>query len=231
MGSDSKMVVSTPWITTWFSTHNSVASDDQSLALNTAQPSISGALYHVGDLQIGMVHEINSMYGQPVSAGNSMATGADTAFVAWDHGTSFGSGYSLDLSASLGYSRLAGVNQLVNNVDQITLASAAVGFGKSGVFADSDRLGLVVSMPNHTINGSASLLMPVSRDMEGNITYQSQSLNLVGTGTETDIQAYWTNQFSDRNQLSLAAGVRLQPEGDSNAAADGIAMLRWNLKF
>ena len=86
-------------------------------------------------------------------------------------------------------------------------------------------------MPNHTVNGNAALNIPVSRDIDGNISYQSQSLNLTGTGTEADIQAYWTNKFAEGNKLNLAAGVRLQPDGNADAAPDAVAMLRWNLQF
>ena len=123
------------------------------------------------------------------------------------------------------------MNQLVSSVDDITLASGAVGFSKTAVFKDSDKLGLVVSIPNHTISCSASLNVPVSRDMDGNISYQAENIKLVGTGTETDVQAYWTNTYREGNKLSVTAGVRLQPEGNSTASADGIAMLRWNLAF
>jgi hypothetical protein len=137
----------------------------------------------------------------------------------------------LDISASLGYSKLSGTTQLVSGLDDVVLASAAIGLSKTGVFCDSDKLGLVVSMPNHTISGSAAFNLPVSRDMDGNISYENQKLNLVGTGTETDIQAYWTNQFATGNKLNLAVGVRLQPEGNADAPADSIAMLRWNLAF
>ena len=231
MGTDSKMVVSTPYMTTWFSSPMSTASDDTVLFTNTAQPSIAGALYRWSDLQIGMVHEQNSVYGQQTAAGSSMATGADTAFLAYDRGFALGNGLSLDISASLGYSRLSGVNQLVSSVDDIMLASGAVGFSKTGVFRDADKLGLVVSVPNHTISGSADFNIPVSRDTEGNISYQNQKLNLVGTGTEIDIQAYWTSQFAPGHKLSMAAGMRVQPEGNITAGTDGIAMLRWNLAF
>jgi len=231
MGLDQKMVVSTPNMTTWFSTHASNSTADTAFMGNTPQPSTVGALYHWGDLQIGMVHEENSIYGQQVAAGSSMATGADTAFLALDHDWKLGQGWGLDLSGSIGYSKLNGLNALVSSVDDVVLASAAVGFSKTAVFTNGDRLGLVVSMPNHTVNGSAALNIPVSRDMDGNISYQSQSLNLTGTGTETDIQAYWTNRFAEGNKLNLAAGVRLQPDGNADAAPDAVAMLRWNLQF
>ena len=231
MGLDPKMVVHTPNMTTWFSTHASNSSDDMALLSSTGQPSTVGALYHWGDLQIGMVHEENSIYGQQVAAGTSMATGADTAFLALDHDWNLGMGWNLDLSSSIGYSKLNGLNALVSSVDDVVLASAAVGFSKSAVFTDADQLGLVVSMPNHTVNGTAALNIPVSRDIDGNISYQSQSLNLTGTGTETDIQAYWTNRFAEGNKLNLAAGVRLQPDGNADAAPDAVAMLRWNLQF
>jgi len=231
MGLDQKMVISTPNMTTWFSTHASNSSDDTAFLGNTPQPSTVGALYHWGDLQLGMVHEQNSIYGQQVAAGSSMATGADTAFLAVDHDWNLGLGMGLDLSGSIGYSKLNGLNALVSSVDDVVLASAAVGFSKTAVFTDADKLGLVVSIPNHTVNGSAALNIPVSRDMDGNIGYQSQSLNLTGTGTETDIQAYWTNRFAEGNKLNLAAGVRLQPDGNADAAPDAVAMLRWNLQF
>jgi hypothetical protein len=231
MGTDPKMMVNIPNMTTWFSTHAYSAADDQSLLTGTAQPTIVGAVYHWLDLQVGMVHESNSIYGQQVAAGTSMATGADTAFVALDHSWALGQGYALDLSANVGYSRLTGVNQLVSSISDVTLASGAVGFSKTGVFRDADRLGMVISIPNHTVSGSAAFNLPVSRDMDGNISYQDQKLNLVGMGTETDIQAYWTNSFREGHKLSVAAGVRLQPEGNTAAAPDGIAMLRWNLAF
>ena len=231
MGLDPKMVVTTPSLTTWFSTHPSGAADDLALASNTPTPSIVGSLYRWSDLQIGMVHESNSIYGQQVSAGASMATGADTVFMALDHTWSLGQGFALDASGSIGYSRLSGVNSLISSMSDMTLFSAAVGFSRTGVWVENDRLGLVVSLPNHTVNGTAALNMPVSRDMDGNISYQQQKLNLVGTGTETDIQAYWTNSFSQGNKLTVAAGMRLQPEGNAKAAPDGIAMLRWNLQF
>ena len=231
MGMDPKMVVSTPNMITWFSTHTSSAADDQALLAPTAQPSTVGGLYRWMDLQVGMVHESNSIYGQQVAAGSSMATGADTAFVALDHSWSLGQGYAFDLSGSIGYSRLTGVNQLVSSISDVTLASGAVGISKTSVFGQADRLGMVVSVPNHTISGTAAFNLPVSRDMDGNISYDNQKLNLVGTGTETDIQAYWTNTFREGHKLSVAAGVRLQPEGNASAAPDGIAMLRWNLAF
>ena len=231
MGFDQKMVVSTPSMTTWFSTHASNSNADTAFMGNTPQPSTVGALYHWDDLQIGMVHEENSIYGQQVAAGSSMATGADTAFLALDHDWKLGWGWGLDLSGSIGYSKLNGLNALVSSMDDVVLASAAVGFSKTAVFTNSDRLGLVVSMPNHTVNGSAALNIPMSRDMDGNISYQSQSLNLTGTGTETDIQTYWTNRFAEGNKLNLAAGVRLQPDGNADAAPDAVAMLRWNLQF
>ena len=120
---------------------------------------------------------------------------------------------------------------MVSSVDDIMLASGAVGFSKTGVFRDADKLGLVVSVPNHTISGSADFNIPVSRDTEGNISYQNQKLNLVGTGTEIDIQAYWTSQFAPGHKLSMAAGMRVQPEGNITAGTDGIAILRWNLAF
>jgi hypothetical protein len=231
MGTDPKMMVNIPNMTTWFSTHAYSAADDQSLLTGTAQPTIVGAVYHWLDLQVGMVHESNSIYGQQVAAGTSMATGADTAFVALDHSWALGQGYALDLSANVGYSRLTGVNQLVSSISDVTLASGAVGFSKTSVFRDADRLGMVISIPNHTVSGSAAFNLPVSRDMDGNISYQDQKLNLVGMGTETDIQAYWTNSFREGHKLSVAAGMRLQPEGNTAAAPDGIAMLRWNLAF
>ena len=99
------------------------------------------------------------------------------------------------------------------------------------MFRAADKIGIVVSIPNHTVSGTAALNVPVSRDMDGNITYQSENLNLVGTSTETDIQAYWTNKFSDTNKLNMSAGVRLKPEGNAAAPADMMAMLRWNLQF
>jgi len=231
MGMDPKMVMSTANITTWFSTHTYSASDDQSLQGSTTQPSIVGGLYRWRDLQIGITHESNSIYGQQVAAGSSMATGADTAFVALSHSWDLGEGLAVDLSGSLGYSRLTGVNQLVSSISNVTLSSGAVGFSKTSVFRDSDRLGMVVSIPNHTVSGTAAFNLPVSRDMDGNISYQDQKLNLVGTGTETDIQAYWSNQFAPGNKLNIAVGVRVQPEGNADAAPDSIAMLRWNLAF
>jgi hypothetical protein len=231
MGMGPKMVVHTPGMTTWFSTHTYSSADDQALLVPTAQPSTVGGLLRWNDLQVGMVHESNSIYGQQVAAGTSMATGADTAFVAYDHSWDLGAGYSMDLSASLGYSRLTGVNQLVSSISDVTLASGAVGISKTSVFGQADRLGMIVSVPNHTISGTAAFNLPVSRDMDGNISYADQQLNLVGMGTETDIQAYWTNSFREGHKLSVAAGVRVQPEGNAAAAPDGMAMLRWNLAF
>ena len=231
MGMDPKMVVQAPNMTTWFSTHTYSTADDQYLLGPTAPPSIVGALYRYSDLELGMVHESNSVYGQQVSAGSSMATGADTAFVALDHSWALAQGYALDVSGSIGYSRLTGVNQLVSSISDVILASGAVGISKTSVFGQTDRVGMVVSLPNHTISGTAAFNLPVSRDMSGNISYDNQKLNLVGTGTETDIQAYWTNSFREGHKISVAAGVRLQPEGNAAAAPDGMAMLRWNLAF
>ena len=231
MGLDQKLVVNTPDMLAWLSIHPHSSSEDQSLLNNTAQTSIAGALYHWGDLQIGMVHENNSIYGQQVAPGSSMATGANTMFAAFDRSVSFSDGYGIDLSASIGYSQLDGLNQLVTSVDRVALASAAIGFSKTNVFRAADKIGIVVSIPNHTVSGTAALNVPVSRDMDGNITYQSENLNLVGTSTETDIQAYWTNKFSDTNKLNMSAGVRLKPEGNAAAPADMMAMLRWNLQF
>ena len=106
MGTDSKMVVSTPYMTTWFSTSMSTASDDPALFTNTAQPSTAGALYRWSDLQLGMVHEQNSVYGQQAAAGSSMATGADTAFLAYDRGFALGNWPQLGSQCQLGLQQI-----------------------------------------------------------------------------------------------------------------------------
>ena len=232
MGQDQKIVVSVSDVTAWYSTHISSAADDQSMyASNTPQPVVAGALYRIGALQVGVVHEDNSLYGQQVTAGSSMATGANTAFAAADHTWYLGDGYQLDASASIGVSSITGLNELITRTDNVLLASSAVGIGKTGVLYKQDRVGLIASIPNHTITGTASLNTPVSRDFDGNISYESQTVNLTGSGIETDLQAYWTNQIDPHNKVSIAASVRLQPEGDANAAADVIGMMRYSLQF
>jgi subtilisin family serine protease len=232
MGQDQKLLISSQGVTVWYSQHQTPDSTDPLLTLQQlSQPRIMGAFYQWRDLQLGMVHEENSLYGQQAAVGSSLATGADTAFASLGHAWQLGSGYQLDASGSLGISKLAGVNQLVSGTEPVVLASAALGISKVGVFAESDRLGLVASLPNHSISGSANLSLPVSRDFDGNISYQPQRISLVGTGTETDLQAYWTNSFSERSKLTVAAGLRLQPDGDAKAGTQGVAMLRYNLRF
>jgi hypothetical protein len=232
MGQDQKLLISSQGVTVWYSQHQTPDSTDPLLTpQQLSQPRIMGAFYQWRDLQLGMVHEENSLYGQQAAVGSSLATGADTAFASLGHAWQLGSGYQLDASGSLGISKLAGVNQLVSGTEPVVLASAALGISKVGVFTESDRLGLVASLPNHSISGSANLSLPVSRDFDGNISYQPQRISLVGTGTETDLQAYWTNSFSERSKLTVAAGLRLQPDGDAKAGTQGIAMLRYNLRF
>ena len=231
MGQDQKLLVSSRGVTVWYSQRQSGDSMDQQLMPQTRLPSMAGAYYQWHDLQIGMVHEEHSLYGQQAAAGSSLATGADTAFASLAHAWQLGSGYQLDASGSLGISRLSGINALISGVDSVVLASAAVGISKTSVFTDTDRLGVVASLPNHSISGSANLSLPVSRDLDGNISYQQSKISLVGTGTETDLQAYWTNSFGEHSKLTVAAGLRLQPDGDAKAGSQGIAMLRYNLRF
>jgi hypothetical protein len=222
MGQGHKMAASGFGVTTWSGQGNETL---------MGTPSYSGAMYNVGPLQVGLLHEDKSVLGTPSLGGYGLAQGADSAFAAFSKRWNLMNGFDLDTMASVGYTRLQGTAGMSVKTDSITTAAFGVGVSWANVFTDADRLGFAWSIPNHSIGGTARMTVPASVDADGNIGYQPVKLNLASKTPEQDLQAYWTTEVSKQARFSIAAGVRLQPDGITKTSAQGIGMARFSLRF
>lgn len=222
MGQGRKMAASGFGITTWSGQGNETL---------TGTPSYSGAMYNIGPVQVGLLHEDKSVLGTPSLGGYGLAQGADSAFAAFNKRWNMLLGLDLDTMASVGYTKLQGTAGMAAKTDSITTAAFGIGVSRANVFTDTDRLGITWSIPNHSIGGTARMTVPATVDADGNIGYQSVKINLASKTPEQDVQAYWTTELSNQARFSIAAGVRLQPDSVTKSSAQGIGMARFSLRF
>lgn len=222
MGQGRKFAINGLGVTTWSGQGNETL-------LGT--PSYAGAMYSYGPLQLGILHEENSVLGTPSIAGYGVASGADSAFAVLSRRMSLMAGIDLDVMGSVGYTKLQGQQLGIARTDSIISAAAGVGLSRANVFQTGDRLGIAWSIPNHSIGGTSRMNIATSVDDQGAISYQNIKLNLATRTPEQDLQAYWTADINSQARLSIAAGVRLQPDGTAKANTHGIGMAKFSLRF
>ncbi len=127
------------------------------------------------NLQTGFINEENTLLGSQTDGAFAISSNTPTWF------SSIGSVVPITTNVGLFGNYNYGVSypqatdgSLFQDVSQITTSSFDLGIFKNNNFTKNDKISFIVSQPLRVQSGSASLNVPVARDLDGNI-YRSFS--------------------------------------------------------
>jgi hypothetical protein len=179
-------------------------------------------------VNFGTLNEQNSVLGNYSDGALDMGASANTIFAGVGLGYNPTDDITLIGGASFGYTRVeADNNSMIKSIDSLSSGSAYLGMIKTGVFNDSDRFGVIAGVPLTTLSGTASAMLPVSRDIDGNISYDQIDIDLKNTAPEYTTQAFYNSKIDEHQSFGVGIGARFT-QSDST---EMVGMFKYNLQF
>jgi len=183
-------------------------------------------------VQSGHVREARTVLGSASEGALSLGSGAATSFAGLSFEVPLAAGIAAFGGAEVGLSDVsAQAGSLVTGLSGVTTSSFHMGIAADEVFADGDRLGLVVSQPLRVEGGRVDLNRPVARDMVGNVLYDASSHSLVPDGREIDVQLGYATSLDSGATLAMSGMMRMQPDNVRDAAPEGVFMASYRTRF
>jgi Subtilase family len=181
---------------------------------------------------LGIVSESNSILGTRSGGALSLGKGANTAFTGITTGFDINDKWAAFGGATMGYSMIeANQNSIVGSVKGLTSGNAFTGITKSGIFNDSDRLGLVVSMPMRVNSGTATLNAPTGLNMDGNVNFTAYKVGLTSNAVEFSTQAFYNTELSNSQSLGFGLGARFNAQDLPKNNTEIVGMVRHKMTF
>ncbi len=127
----------------------------------------------------------------------------------------------------------AGGSSLLGDYSQLASDAFGAGLLLRDVAADGDGFSLMVGQPLRITDGSATVDVPVSRSVDGQVQRESAEVDLAPEGREIATEAVYRFALTDASHQSLATGafLRLNPDHDPNAAPDLGVGVRYQWRF
>ncbi|MDA8709496.1 S8 family serine peptidase [Gammaproteobacteria bacterium] len=179
--------------------------DSSTVALLEIQPKTN-----MPALQLGLMKENDASLGLSGSGAFNGSNNQLTSFVGLSNsldlagGKLFGSFYlgkSNDLSNELG---------MIRSVSKLSSSAFGIGFMKSSIVSNNDKLILTVDQPIRIESGRLKLNVPTYRTKEKNVLFNSMNFNLDPSGREIHTKAQY---FSSYNNIGfgLTLGYKADP--------------------
>ena len=179
--------------------------DSSTVALLEIQPKTN-----MPSLQLGLMKENDASLGLSGSGAFNGSNNQLTSFVGLSNsldlagGKLFGSFYlgkSNDLSNELG---------MIRSVSKLYSSAFGIGFMKSSIVGNNDKLILTVDQPIRIESGRLQLNVPTYRTKEKNVLFNSMNFNLDPSGREIHTKAQY---FSSYNNIGfgLTLGYKADP--------------------
>ena len=218
---------------------NTVPKDEMSQMRNDLPQMAGGIVEHTVKWEggyvsasLGMVSESNSILGTHSGGALSLGKGANTAFTGITAGFDINDKWAAFGGATMGYSMIeANQNSMVSSVKGLTSGNAFAGITKSGIFNDSDRMGLVVGMPMRVNSGNATLNAPTGLDLDGNVNFTAYKVGLTSNAVEFSTQAFYNTELSNSQSLGLGLGARFNAQDLPKNNTEVVGMVRYKMTF
>jgi hypothetical protein len=119
---------------------------------------------------------------------------------------------------------------MLGDLGTVYADSWALGLIRRGLFAEGDRIGLMLGQPFRVTRAEGSLDVPVSRDLAGNVIRTSERVSLEPSGREIDLELAYARPLSEAASLDTHLFVRHEPGHDASAEPDLglVARLNWH---
>lgn len=187
--------------------------------------------YHVG-LQLGALLEDGSFLG----SANDSVLGVDQTNTYY---IGFNGAYKLTEKVSLlgGYFQglsdvTEGRNSLLSEVDGVRTEGFALGILIDDLFTPKGRFGISYSSPLQTVDGSATLTLPVSQDYyTGEIGFDSTDMSFRNGDQEKVFEAYYNYDISHRSSVFTHFSYTENPLSNLDAAKDRTIFFGFKHRF
>ena len=180
-------------------------SDTSTVAMFEIQPKNS-----LPSIQIGLLKENDANLGLSGSGAFNSSNGKMTSFfgisnsLGWMGGKFFSSFY-------LGNTPSTQSNTgMIRSSSNIQSSAFGLGFLKSSIFTTNDEIVVSVDQPLRTESGRMNLRVPVYRDKEKNVLFNSFGFSLNPSGREINSSASYQSSYKNIG-FSLAVGYKSDP--------------------
>ncbi|MDA7575893.1 S8 family serine peptidase [Gammaproteobacteria bacterium] len=179
--------------------------DSSTVALLEIQPKSK-----MPSLQLGLMKENDASLGLSGSGAFNGSNNQLTSFVGVSNsldlagGLLFGSlywGKSNDISNELG---------MMRSVSKLYSSAFGIGFMKSSIISNQDKLILTVDQPIRIESGKLQLNVPTYRTKEKNVLFNSMNFNLDPSGREIHTKAQYLSSYKNIG-LGLTLGYKADP--------------------
>ena len=179
--------------------------DSSTVALLEIQPKSK-----MPSLQLGLMKENDASLGLSGSGAFNGSNNQLTSFIGLSNsldlagGLLFGSlywGKSNDISNELG---------MMRSVSKLYSSAFGIGFMKSSIISNQDKLILTVDQPIRIESGKLQLNVPTYRTKEKNVLFNSMNFNLDPSGREIHTKAQYLSSYKNIG-LGLTLGYKADP--------------------
>ena len=185
-----------------------------------------------GAFQFGMMNESSSLLGNKTEGAFTVSEDTPTwfyniasAYNISDHTKLFGSlNYGITFPESSSQS-------LINDISQIQTYSFSAGLSRRSIIDNKDKIEFIVSQPLRVMDGSANVVLPLGRDISGNIYTSSYDLSLSPSGRQLDFGAFYSMNLNLRTRFSAGAVYITQPGHVRSAKDEMMFMAKYALGF
>jgi len=180
-------------------------SDTSTVAMFEIQPKNS-----LPSIQIGLLKENDANLGLSGSGAFNSSNGKMTSFLGlsnsldWMGGKLFSSVYLGNTPGTLSN------RGMIRSSSGIRSSAFGVGFLKSSIFTTNDEIVVSVDQPLRTESGRMNLTVPVYRDKEKNVLFNSFGFSLSPSGREINSSARYQSSYKNIG-FSLALGYKSDP--------------------
>jgi hypothetical protein len=180
-------------------------------------------------LQFGQLSEYGGLFGG-ASDGPVSVDAADTTALGFNGRWHLGHGVSLVGQYSKGLTRVNDArNSVIHDFSGLRSSTFGLGMVADSVWATRDRLGVAMSRPLRVSSGEATLQVAHARDLEGQIYWNTEVLDLVPDGSETDFEAFYQRRL--RGNAEVGAYLLYQEQPLHDPQADGKLTVYTTLKL
>ena len=170
-------------------------------------------------LQLGYSYaeEASGLLGSRASGAFAFADGAVTHLGTIRLGYRPQSGLELFAQATLGLSRMAEDDGLLQNWDDVRSDAFAMGLVTADVAVAGDRVGIVFGQPLRVSAASAMLDLPTARTLDGGIERQRQRIDLTPSGRELRLELAYQRPLDQTSLVGTWLLLQHQPGHDAEA--------------
>jgi len=190
--------------------------------LGSAFSVLSGLNYNLNKnistkLEFGVLNEYNTLLGSQMNGAFGIGKNNLTYMISLQNDIKFNDKFSIFGKANFGWTEAnTNSNLLIKDISTLYSNSFASGINYSLNNKEdrAENISLLVSQPVQIKSGSMQINLPIARDMDGNIYYQNNKINLKDE-KEIDLQLVYNKALNKDNSFNFGIVYRDYSENEA----------------